>query len=81
MTIQDAAFAATTASPTEWSRGSRSRPPTIRPTTRGLAEAHAAVVEVDTGAGDARLVRYVAVDDVGSPINPQIIDGQVRSPA
>jgi carbon-monoxide dehydrogenase large subunit len=40
--------------------------------------AHAAVVEVDTETGDARLVRYVAVDDVGNPVNPQIIDGQVH---
>jgi aerobic carbon-monoxide dehydrogenase large subunit len=40
--------------------------------------AHAAVVEVDTETGDARLVRYVAVDDVGSPVNPMIIDGQVH---
>jgi aerobic carbon-monoxide dehydrogenase large subunit len=40
--------------------------------------AHAAVVEVDTETGDARLVRYVAVDDVGSPVNPQVIDGQVH---
>lgn len=40
--------------------------------------AHAAVVEVDTETGDARLLRYVAVDDVGTPINPQIIDGQVH---
>ncbi|HET9460525.1 MAG TPA: molybdopterin cofactor-binding domain-containing protein, partial [Gaiellaceae bacterium] len=40
--------------------------------------AHAAVVEVDTETGDTRLVRYVAVDDVGNPVNPQIIDGQVH---
>lgn len=40
--------------------------------------AHAAVVEVDTETGDARLVRYVAVDDVGKPINPLIVDGQVH---
>jgi aerobic carbon-monoxide dehydrogenase large subunit len=40
--------------------------------------AHAAVVEVDTETGDARLLRYVAVDDVGNPVNPQIIDGQVH---
>ena len=31
------------------------------------AGAHAAVVEVDTETGDTRLVRYVAVDDVGTP--------------
>jgi carbon-monoxide dehydrogenase large subunit len=40
--------------------------------------AHAAVVEVDTETGDARLVRYVAVDDVGTVINPLIVDGQVH---
>ncbi len=40
--------------------------------------AHAAVVEVDTETGDTRLVRYVAVDDVGNPVNPTIIDGQVH---
>ncbi len=39
---------------------------------------HAAVVEVDTETGDTRLVRYVAVDDVGRVINPQIVDGQVH---
>jgi carbon-monoxide dehydrogenase large subunit len=42
------------------------------------AGAHAAVVEVDTETGDTRLVRYIAVDDVGVPVNPQIIDGQVH---
>jgi carbon-monoxide dehydrogenase large subunit len=40
--------------------------------------AHAAIVEVDTETGDTRLQRYVAVDDVGRPVNPQIIDGQVH---
>jgi aerobic carbon-monoxide dehydrogenase large subunit len=42
------------------------------------AGAHAAVVEVDTETGDARLVRYVAVDDVGTVVNPTIVDGQVH---
>jgi len=42
------------------------------------AGAHAAVVEVDTETGDARLSRYVAVDDVGNPVNPMIVDGQVH---
>jgi carbon-monoxide dehydrogenase large subunit len=40
--------------------------------------AHAAVVEVDTETGDARLVRYVAIDDVGTVVNPLIVDGQVH---
>jgi aerobic carbon-monoxide dehydrogenase large subunit len=40
--------------------------------------AHAAVVEVDTETGDTRLVRYVAVDDVGTLVNPDIVEGQVH---
>ena len=40
--------------------------------------AHAAVVEVDTETGDARLVRYVAVDDCGTVVNPLIVDGQIH---
>ncbi len=39
---------------------------------------HIAVVEVDTETGAADLVRYVAVDDVGTVINPAIVDGQVH---
>jgi carbon-monoxide dehydrogenase large subunit len=39
---------------------------------------HVAVVEVDVETGDTRLVRYVAVDEVGNVINPLIVDGQVH---
>ncbi|MFQ5425733.1 MAG: xanthine dehydrogenase family protein molybdopterin-binding subunit [Gaiellales bacterium] len=39
---------------------------------------HIAVVEVDTTTGDARLIRYIAVDDVGNVVNPTIVDGQVQ---
>jgi carbon-monoxide dehydrogenase large subunit len=39
---------------------------------------HVAVVEVDTETGDTRLVRYVAVDEVGTVVNPTIVDGQVH---
>jgi aerobic carbon-monoxide dehydrogenase large subunit len=39
---------------------------------------HIAIVEVDTETGAVDLVRYVAVDDVGVVINPQIVDGQVH---
>jgi aerobic carbon-monoxide dehydrogenase large subunit len=42
------------------------------------AGAHAAVVEVDMETGEARLVRYVAVDDVGAVVNPDIVEGQVH---
>jgi aerobic carbon-monoxide dehydrogenase large subunit len=39
---------------------------------------HIAVVEVEKDTGRPRLVRYVAVDDVGNVINPVIVDGQVH---
>ena len=39
---------------------------------------HIAVIEVDTETGAVDLVRYVAVDDVGTVINPQIVEGQVH---
>jgi len=39
--------------------------------------AHICVVEVDTETGDAEVVKYVAVDDVGPIVNPQIVEGQV----
>jgi carbon-monoxide dehydrogenase large subunit len=42
------------------------------------AGCHIAVVEVDTETGAVELVRYVAVDDVGTLINPQIVNGQIH---
>src|SRR5205085_10042787 len=40
--------------------------------------AHACVVDVDPETGKAKVVRYVAVDDCGNPINPMLIVGQVH---
>ncbi|MGH3105143.1 MAG: xanthine dehydrogenase family protein molybdopterin-binding subunit, partial [Gaiellaceae bacterium] len=42
------------------------------------AGTHVCIVEVDTETGAVDLQRYVAVDDVGTVINPQIVDGQVH---
>jgi carbon-monoxide dehydrogenase large subunit len=39
--------------------------------------AHICAVEVDTETGRVDILKYVAVDDVGVVINPQIVDGQV----
>jgi len=39
---------------------------------------HLCVVEVDTETGQVEIRRYVAVDDCGNVINPQIVDGQVH---
>jgi len=39
---------------------------------------HVAAVEVDMETGDARVVRYVAVDDAGRILNPAMAAGQVH---
>jgi carbon-monoxide dehydrogenase large subunit len=39
---------------------------------------HVAIVEIDEETGKVDLVRYVAVDDVGKKINPNIVDGQLH---
>jgi aerobic carbon-monoxide dehydrogenase large subunit len=80
MTVAEAAFAAWTA---------HNLPDGMEPGLEGTyvydpenfswpAGTHIAVVEVDTETGAADLVRYVAVDDIGTVINPQIVDGQVH---
>jgi carbon-monoxide dehydrogenase large subunit len=40
--------------------------------------AHVAVVEVKRETGEVKLLKYVAVDDVGNVINPMIVDGMVH---
>src|SRR5262245_43401635 len=40
--------------------------------------AHACVVEVDPDTGHVKMLRYIAVDDVGNVINPMIVDGMVH---
>lgn len=39
---------------------------------------HVAVVEVDTGTGEVRLERLVAVDDAGTLLNPLLAHGQIH---
>lgn len=39
---------------------------------------HIAVVEIERATGTVRLVRYVAVDDVGNLVNPLIVAGQFQ---
>jgi carbon-monoxide dehydrogenase large subunit len=40
--------------------------------------AHLALVEVDPGSFKPRVLRYVAVEDCGTILNPQVVEGQVR---
>jgi carbon-monoxide dehydrogenase large subunit len=39
---------------------------------------HICVVEVDKDTGTTKILRYVAVDDVGRVINPMIVEGQLH---
>lgn len=39
---------------------------------------HAAIVEVDVETGTVKLLKYVAVDDVGTLVNPLLATGQVH---
>jgi carbon-monoxide dehydrogenase large subunit len=39
---------------------------------------HAAMVEVFPDTGAFKILRYVAVDDAGAPINPMVVRGQVH---
>jgi carbon-monoxide dehydrogenase large subunit len=40
--------------------------------------AHACIVDVDRETGKVDVVRYVAIDDCGKPINPLLIEGQIH---
>jgi len=39
---------------------------------------HAAVVEIDEETGQVEILDYAAVDDCGTRINPQVVEGQVH---
>src|SRR5262249_54934532 len=80
MTVQEAAFAAWTA---------HNLPDGLEPMLEANAVydpanfswpsgCHVCVVEVDTETGAVELARYVAVDDVGTVVNPMIVEGQVH---
>jgi CO/xanthine dehydrogenase Mo-binding subunit len=42
---------------------------------------HGADVEVDTDTGEVKVLRYVAVHDVGRAINPMRVEGQIQGGA
>lgn len=42
---------------------------------------HIAVVEVDKETGIVKILRYIAMDDVGRVLNPLIVEGQVQGGA
>ena len=40
--------------------------------------AHVVLAEVDPETGDVKILRYIAVDDVGNQINPLLVAGQIH---
>ena len=42
---------------------------------------HAALVEVDTDTGNVKVLKYVAVHDVGFVVHPKAVDGQIEGAA
>jgi carbon-monoxide dehydrogenase large subunit len=49
-----------------------------QPTVTYTSAVHIAHVEVDTGTGTVRLLRYVVAHDCGKLINPIIVEGQIH---
>jgi carbon-monoxide dehydrogenase large subunit len=80
MTVTDAALAAWTAHnlPDGTEPGLEDTAVYDPPNFSWPAGCHIAVVEIDEETGAVELQRYVAVDDVGTVINPTIVDGQVH---
>ncbi|MEZ5854670.1 MAG: xanthine dehydrogenase family protein molybdopterin-binding subunit [Hyphomicrobiaceae bacterium] len=52
---------------------------TFRPSAPTFPNAcHVAEVEIDPETGVSRIVRYIAVEDVGTVLNPRLLDGQIH---
>jgi carbon-monoxide dehydrogenase large subunit len=49
-----------------------------QPTVTYTSAVHVALVEVDTGTGAVRLLRYLVAHDCGKLINPVIVEGQIH---
>ncbi|HEY4281359.1 MAG TPA: xanthine dehydrogenase family protein molybdopterin-binding subunit [Conexibacter sp.] len=45
------------------------------------SQIHVCVVEVDDETGQTTILDYAAVDECGTPINPQVVEGQVHGAA
>src|SRR5262249_35110071 len=80
MTVKEAAWAAFAAHnlPDGMEPGLEAMAVYDPPNSSWPGASDAAVVEVDVETGDTRLIRYVAVDDVGTMVNPLIVEGQVH---
>ena len=77
-TIQEIAFAAYTNHPQGMEAGLEAVHYYDPPNLTFPFGSYICVVDIDTGTGEVKVRRFVAVDDCGNIINPMIVDGQIH---
>ena len=77
-TIQQIAFAAYTNHPQGMEAGLEAVSYYDPPNLTYPFGSYICVVDIDTGTGEVKVRRFVAVDDCGNIINPMIVDGQIH---
>ena len=77
-TIQDIAFAAYTNHPQGMEAGLEAVSYYDPPNLTFPFGSYICVVDIDTGTGEVKIRRFVAVDDCGNIINPMIVEGQIH---
>ena len=78
VTIQDIAFAAYTNHPQGLEAGLEATHYYDPPNMTFPFGSYIAVVDIDSGTGEVKVRRFVAVDDCGNIINPMIVEGQIH---
>ncbi|HKD12401.1 MAG TPA: aerobic carbon-monoxide dehydrogenase large subunit, partial [Thermoanaerobaculia bacterium] len=77
-TIQDIAFAAYTNHPQGMEAGLEAVDYYDPPNLTFPFGSYICVVDIDSGTGEVKIRRFVAIDDCGNIINPMIVDGQIH---
>jgi len=77
-TIQEIAFAAYTNHPPGMEAGLEAVDYYDPPNLTFPFGSYIAVVDVDSGTGEVKVRRFVAIDDCGNIINPLVVEGQVH---
>ncbi len=77
-TIQEIAFAAYTNNPPGVEAGLEAVDYYDPPNMTFPFGSYICVVDIDRGTGEAKVRRFIAVDDCGNIINPLIVDGQIQ---
>ena len=78
VTIQDIAFAAYTNHPQGLEAGLEATHYYDPPNMTYPFGSYIAVVDIDSGTGEVKVRRFLAVDDCGNIINPMIVEGQIH---